>query len=300
MQKQTAYSIEDYEVLEILGRTERLPDYSAISDFYRGSRVCITGGAGSIGGELVRILHDLKVEIEITAIDFHEYGIYQLRRNYPGVRSILMDAGDPSFEDFNFDYIFHACAYKQVPLSEDSEKTFEDNNIGSFINVLSHRNDAKLLLVSTDKAVEPVCAMGRTKQVCEKIAGVYGCSAVRFGNVINSAGSVIPLWMEQLSDGKNLTLTDEKMKRYFMSRLEACGLLLEAMTLERGLYTLDMGEQYYLKDLAEGLILESGLEVGVDVIGMRAGERLEEVLSVKGLRESKIKGIYYEVADKGR
>ena len=273
-----------------------------LNDFYKGKKVLVTGGSGSIGQKIVKEL--LKYDVDVVRVlDNNETALFDLEQdlNSPKIRTFVGDIRDSQrlLRAFNdIDIIFHAAAYKHVPLCEynpmDAVKT---NVIGTqnIIDAAISCNVEKVILISTDKAVNPVNVMGATKLLAERLmissnvySGVDGTkfSCVRFGNVLNSRGSVIPVFKKQINNGGPVTITDEKMTRFIMHIHEAAKLILTAGSLSDG------GEIFILKmpsvkvpDLAEAMIEYYAPKYGfnaddidVEIIGKRVGEKLHEEL----------------------
>jgi len=218
----------DSDILKLLGRKERLQNTERISCLYKGKVVLVTGGGGSIGSEICKKLVKAKAK-EVIALDFSEFNLWKLRDQVPStrLRVVLGDCGDVfSFVNFRANVIIHAAAYKHVPFSEEFPEAFYRNNINAFSNVVRMAKTwkAKLILISTDKAVDPSCVMGKTKLLCETM---NDCGhTVRFGNVLQSSGSVVPLFLDKIDKGKNLPVTDKRMTRFLISKAEAVSLVL--------------------------------------------------------------------------
>jgi FlaA1/EpsC-like NDP-sugar epimerase len=290
--ERTIFEFTDAEILEVLGRKERALPIEKLKRMYLGKKVLVTGGAGSIGSELVDTLNQLGAVVFL--IDKDEHGVFRMRNKYPDVGCIL---GDVLFDMHNLpvvDIIIHASAYKHAPMSEDYKKVYYRNNVEGFECVMefAYKYNLKVILVSSDKAINPTSAMGWSKKYCEE-KNTSGHS-VRFGNVLQSQGSVVPIFLEQLSRGENLTITDPKIKRYFMSKKEAVGLILESLEIGgRGdIFALDMGEQIKIVDLASALMKLTGVTVDIDFVGLRPTEKLEEQLYYKDCSKTLIDGIF--------
>ncbi len=272
-----------------------------LSDWIDGRRVLITGAAGSIGSEIVRQILAFQPE-QVILVDRSEHGIYQLRQEHgeaDRVVSCLADASSRTrmvevFSRYRPHIVFHAAAYKHVPILEDFPQEAVKNIIGSTVAVAraAERSGVEsLVLVSTDKAVAPTSVMGACKRVAERylqaIADQSPCRmvAVRFGNVLDSAGSVVPRFREQIAKGEPITVTDPRMTRFFMTIPEAAQLVLHAGAMGSGgeIFVLRMGQPVRIVDLARELIRLSGLVPDVDVpirfCGLRPGEKLEEQLA---------------------
>ncbi len=264
-----------------------------------GGKVClVTGGGGSIGGELVRQLNKLGAD-KIIIVDIYENGAYELGCEL-GERVCVEIASVRDYNKMNYimsyyrpDIIFHAAAHKHVPFMEESPEEAVKNNIRG-TEIMAELADiyksSKFVLISTDKAVEPVSIMGASKRICEmlvyekSLVSMYTCfTTVRFGNVINSNGSVIPLFKRQIAEGL-VTVTHKDASRYFMTIPEAAGLVLRSLILSEngGIFVLEMGDGIKILDIAEKLIREMGMEpyrdVKIEFTGLRRGDKLNEKL----------------------
>ncbi len=299
--------------LDILGRTPVTISLKESLAYLRGKRVLITGAGGSIGSELSRQLLSGGAE-RLYLFGHGENSIYQIDRELRllqaegvGERATVVPIiGDMKDRDYiryiirstKCDAIFHCAAYKHVPMMEENPVAAVENNVFGTKNLLDASlefNVKRFVLISTDKAVAPVSVYGASKMLCEKMILSAAEKAkknqsfmfVRFGNVLGSRGSILPLFMEQIKNGGPLTVTDEKMERYFMTIPEACSLVLQTggVGINGESYLLDMGEPVKIKDLAEQIILFSGLEPYKDIeikyTGPRKGERLTEPLWLK-------------------
>ncbi|MFA5684239.1 MAG: nucleoside-diphosphate sugar epimerase/dehydratase [Lysobacteraceae bacterium] len=295
--------LKEVAIEDLLGRDPVSLDWSAIRIALAGRRVLVTGGGGSIGAELCRQVARLGVE-SLTVLDLSEYNLYrieqELRAEFPDLllHCLLGDAGDAATCERALDRarpqaVFHAAAYKHVPLLEGQLREAMRNNVlaTQTLALASARHGVEcFLLVSTDKAVNPANAMGASKRLAEIVCRAVGEGSatrfvtVRFGNVLDSAGSVVPLFREQIRRGGPVTVTHPEITRYFMTIPEACQLILQAMTLGRGgeVFALDMGEPVRIHYLAEQMIRLAGKQPGRDVAivysGLRAGEKLFEEL----------------------
>lgn len=295
--------LKEVAIEDLLGRQPVLPDWRAIREWLGGRSVLVTGAGGSIGSELCRqcARHGSRrlalVEInELALVTAHS----ALRRDFPDVEliPILGDCGDPAvmrhaMELVRPDTVFHAAAYKHVPLLEGQMREAVRNNVLTTETVAAASVDAGVgtfVLISTDKAVDPVNVLGATKRLAEMTALTLAhgqptrCVTVRFGNVLDSAGSVVPLFREQIRRGGPVTVTDPDVTRFFMTIPEACVLILQAsaMGTHEAIYTLDMGEPVAIRVLAEQMIRLAGKQPGRDIAimytGLRPGEKLHETL----------------------
>lgn len=298
-------AIRDVQIEDLLGRDEVQLDIGSISEYLEGKVVLVTGAGGSIGSELVRQIARFTPSAFVL-IDIYENNLYdlqnELRRLYPD-RTFDMHCLIASVRDrdniqqimarYKPDVVFHAAAHKHVPLMEDSPKEAIKNNILGTFNVANAAHLAKVkrfVMISTDKAVNPTNVMGATKRVCEMIIQAFDKQSeteyvgVRFGNVLGSNGSVIPLFKNQIKEAGYVTLTHPDIIRYFMTIPEAAKLVIQSGGMARGgeLFVLDMGEPVKIIDLARDLIRLSGFEPEVDIpikiVGLRPGEKLYEEL----------------------
>ena len=289
---------------DLLEREVRSMDASAALAFVRGKTVLVTGAGGTIGSELVRQVA-LAAPKVLLMVERCENALYEIDREMRQrgttavMKPLMVDINDlERMEDvFSFyrpEVVLHAAAYKHVPMVEANPREGERNNTVATKNlgVMAKRFGVKrFVMISTDKAVNPVSVMGKTKLAAEKeimaLNGEAGTSfcAVRFGNVLGSSGSVVPLFKEQIEKRLPLTVTHPDMKRYFMTVQEAVGLVLQAASrTEKAIYTLDMGEPVKIVDLAEQMIRQAGYKPYVDIpivfTGIRPGEKLFEELDV--------------------
>lgn len=294
---------------ELLGRPEVSLDVEGLRGFYKDKTILITGGGGSIGSELCRQLAVCQPKA-LLILDLYENNAYEIQqellRSYGqdfAVEVLIASVGDQHkldqiFAAYRPEVVFHAAAHKHVPLMERAPDQAVKNNIFGTRNLLEAAvayQAQRLILISTDKAVNPTSVMGATKRVCELMiqsrAGQSGTvlSAVRFGNVLGSNGSVIPLFKKQISEGGPVTVTHPDMLRYFMTIPEAASLVLTAGGMAKGgeIFILDMGEPVKIDALARKMIRLGGLTPGRDIeicyTGLRQGEKLyEELLSGEG------------------
>ena len=314
MKKVRPISYEDF-----LGRKEIVVDLKTISSSLENKRILVTGGGGSIGSELCRQIAKCKPS-ELIIFDIYENNAYdieqELIRNYPelNLKTIIGSVRDYDrlenvFKLYKPEYVFHAAAHKHVPLMEKSPNEAIKNNCLGTLNVVKLSDIYKVkkfVLISTDKAVRPTNVMGATKRICEMIIQTYNKKsktdfvAVRFGNVLGSNGSVIPLFLKQIENGGPVTVTHKDITRFFMTIPEAVSLILQAFIYAKGgeIFVLDMGEPVKIYDLAKKIIRYKGLEPGIDikikVTGLRPGEKLYEELLMdeEGLQETPNKLIH--------
>jgi FlaA1/EpsC-like NDP-sugar epimerase len=319
--------IRDVQIEDLLGRDEVKLNLEELTGFVEGKIVMITGGGGSIGSELARQIIKYNPK-KLILVDVYENSLYdfqqELRRNTYALdfEAIILSvrdklAIDRAFERLRPEIVFHAAAHKHVPLMERSPDEAIKNNVFGTLNVVraSDKYKAeKFVLVSTDKAVNPTNVMGASKRVAEKIVRAYNdvsktdFVAVRFGNVLGSNGSVIPLFKKQISEGGPVTVTDTRVIRYFMTIPEACQLVLQAGAMANGgeIFVLDMGEPVKIIDLATDLIKLSGYEphkdIPIDIVGLRPGEKLYEELLIKSpdIEQTKHEKIYIEGTERCR
>lgn len=299
--------IKNVDVLDLLSRPEVKLDPD-VCKYVTGETVLVTGGGGSIGSELCRQIARYN-PAKIVVFDIYENNAFTLKnsldRQYCGAPQIEIRIGSVRelrrlkeiFEEFHPSSVFHAAAHKHVPLMEDSPYEAVKNNILGTYNTAFCANEygvKNFVLLSTDKAVNPTNVMGATKRVCElvvqhfsKITKGTKFAAVRFGNVLGSNGSVIPIFKEQLENGGPITVTHPEITRYFMTIPEASQLVVQAGGLAKGgeIFVLDMGEPVKIVNLAENLIRLSGFEpykdIEIQFTGLRPGEKLYEELSME-------------------
>ena len=299
--------LKNVDVEDLLGREKVLLDTKQIESFIKDKSVLITGASGSIGSELSRQIAKFKPS-SLILLDQDETGIFNiyndLVRLFPNINisQVIADVIDKKklkevFEKFKPDIVYHAAAYKHVPLMEEHPDQAIKNNILGIKTVAElsvDNNVEKFIFISTDKAVNPTSIMGCTKRVGEMICqnlnglGVTKFISVRFGNVLNSRGSVIPIFREQISRGGPVEVTDSEMKRYFMLTSEACLLVMQAGSMGQGgeIFVLDMGEPVKILDLAKDMIKLSGYQPDKDIAivftGIRPGEKLfEDILTAE-------------------
>lgn len=291
--------IRNVKIEDLLGREEVKVNDENISSFITGKTILVTGGGGSIGSELSRQLSKYNPK-KLINIDVNENSLYllelEIKRAYKEIDLVseICSIRDREKLDYLFsfykpDIVFHAAAHKHVPLMEHSPEEAIKNNIFGTRNLVDVADKYKVdrfVMISTDKAVNPTNIMGASKRVCELIVEKKNeesstkFMAVRFGNVLGSNGSVIPIFKKLLEEGRNLTVTHKDMTRYFMTIPEAAQLVIEAGTLGKGgeVFILDMGEPVKIMDLAKNRIRFSNSKVGIDIVGLRPGEKLYEEL----------------------
>lgn len=312
-------SIRNVDVLDLLGRDPIEVDIESIMDYVKDKVIMVTGGGGSIGSELCRQLVSHKPK-QLIIFDIYENNAYdiqqELKINYPDANVVTLIGSirnvsrlESVFAQYKPDIVYHAAAHKHVPLMEVSPDEAVKNNVVGTWNVARMADKygvKKFVMISTDKAVNPTNVMGATKRICEMIVQTYNeisktdFVAVRFGNVLGSNGSVIPLFKRQIEAGGPVTVTDPNIIRYFMTIPEAVSLVLQAGAYAKGgeIFILDMGEPVKIDDLAKNLIRLSGYTLGVDMeikyTGLRPGEKLYEELLMKeeGLQETDNKLIH--------
>lgn len=311
--------IRDVDVLDLLGRDSVQVDLSQIAEYLSGKTVLVTGGGGSIGSELCRQIAGHRPK-RLVIFDIYENNAYdiqqELRRTHPGLELITLigsvrdtERVNMLFETYRPEIVFHAAAHKHVPLMEDSPNEAIKNNVFGTYHVAraADRYGTKtFVLISTDKAVNPTNVMGASKRICEMIVQTMANRsatkfvAVRFGNVLGSNGSVIPLFKRQIAEGGPVTVTHPDIIRYFMTIPEAVQLVLQAGAYaNRGeIFVLDMGEPVRIDDLARNLIRLSGFtpeeDIEIRYTGLRPGEKLfeEMLMDEEGLRETANKLIH--------
>ncbi len=292
---------------DLLRRDPVRTDITRVKEMLEGERVLVTGAGGSIGSELCRLIAQVG-PAELCLLGHGENSIHsihrELREKHPALdmSTVIADIRDPGrmravFEKHRPAFIYHAAAHKHVPLMEENAVDALTNNVQGTINLLRNARDAQVrsfTLISTDKAVEPRSIMGVTKRLAELALQLMSreyslpYSAVRFGNVLGSRGSVVPIFMDQIAAGGPVTVTHRDMRRYFMTIPEAVQLVLQASTLHgKGeIYVLDMGDPVRVLDLAQDLINLSGLtpykDIAIRFSGLRPGEKLVESLFREG------------------
>jgi len=304
--EESLMQIREINIRELLGRKEVEIDLKEVIDCYKGKVVLITGAAGSIGSELCRQVTSLEPK-RVIAADISENGLYHLGEEMQSwleeskdlFEARIMDVRDKKavdriFVDYRPDIVFHAAAYKHVPIMEDHPiEAMENNFLGTrvMIEAANRHNAERFVFVSTDKAVKPTSMMGLSKQLCELAIKVASSNtnntkfmAVRFGNVLGSNGSVIPKFKRQIANREPVTVTHPDITRYFMTIHEAVHLVIQATPMGNGgeIFVLNMGEPILIVDLAKSMIRLYGLEPDKDIpitfTGLRPGEKLYEEL----------------------
>ncbi|MBE7083837.1 MAG: polysaccharide biosynthesis protein [Clostridiales bacterium] len=305
--------IKPVSITDLLGREQVKVNLDEIMGYIEGKIVLVTGGGGSIGSELCRQIanHNPKHLIILDIYENNAYDIQQeLVRKLPNLKLTTLIASvrdrkkiENVFEKYRPEIVFHAAAHKHVPLMETSPNEAVKNNVGGTFNVADTAGKygvERFILISTDKAVNPTNVMGATKRICEMIIQTMDKKykteyvAVRFGNVLGSNGSVIPLFKRQIEEGGPITVTHKDIVRYFMTIPEAVSLVLQAGAYAKGgeIFVLDMGEPVKIYDLAINMIKLSGLEpfidIDVKVTGLRPGEKLyeERLMDEEGLNKT--------------
>ncbi len=297
--------LRDVRVEDLLGRDQIRLDDTGIDTFLKDKTVLVTGGGGSIGSEIVRQAIHYQAK-RVVVFDIYENNAYDLEQELKmqGVENLTALIGsvrdvkrlDEVFKEFTPDVVFHAAAHKHVPLMESSPEEAIKNNCGGTYNVAKKAEEYKaknFVLISTDKAVNPTNIMGASKRVAEMIiqslskSSKTKFSAVRFGNVLGSNGSVIPLFKRQIENGGPVTVTHKDIIRYFMTIPEAVQLVIQSGAFAKGgeIFVLDMGKPVKIVELAENMIRLSGLKVNEDIkiefTGLRPGEKMFEELLLK-------------------
>ncbi|MEO8590065.1 MAG: nucleoside-diphosphate sugar epimerase/dehydratase [Flavobacteriales bacterium] len=299
----SAGQIQEVRIEDLLGRAVIHLDQAEVQSLFRGKRVLVTGAAGSIGSELVRQLAELGTE-RLVLVDIAESGLYDVEMELigkgrdSGMHAIVADVRDRQrmerlFVEHRPQVVFHAAAYKHVPLMEaQPAEAVHTNVMGTRImaELATAHTVERFVLISTDKAVNPTSVMGASKRVAEMVVSCVQSASktafvtTRFGNVLGSSGSVIPLFRKQIAAGGPVTVTHPEVTRFFMTIPEACRLVLEAAAMGRGgeIYVFDMGQPVRIADLADKMIRLSGKEPGTDIAisytGLRPGEKLYEEL----------------------
>ena len=317
--KATVSKIKDVDLEDLLGRDPIVLDNKGIEHYIKDRTILVTGAGGSIGSELCRQIAMYQPK-RLILFDIYENNVYdiqnELKEDFPDMEmSVLIgsirdrERLHEVFSKYKINVVFHAAAHKHVPLMEDSPKEAIKNNVFGTLNLALEASEAgvsRFVMISTDKAVNPTNIMGATKRLCEMIVQAMDKQsktefvAVRFGNVLGSNGSVIPLFKKQIAHGGPVTVTHKKIIRYFMLIPEAAQLVLQAGAFAKGgeIFVLDMGKPVKIYDLACDLIKLSGLEPNKDIkivfTGLRPGEKLYEelLMSEEGLEDTVHKKIY--------
>ncbi len=315
----TKPTIRNVEIEDLLAREPIKLDNTEISSYIKDKTILVTGGGGSIGSELCRQIMKFNPQ-KLVVLDIYENNAYdlqmELNRKYPDNKPEVVIASvrdydrlEMVFEKFKPYIVFHAAAHKHVPLMEDSPGEAIKNNVFGTLNVAKCADKygvKRFVMISTDKAVNPTNVMGATKRICEMIIQLMQQRsntefvAVRFGNVLGSNGSVIPLFKKQIAQGGPVTVTDKRITRYFMTIPEAAQLVLQAASYAKGgeIFVLDMGQPVKIYDLAKNLIKLSGytpnVDMHIEVCGLRPGEKLYEELLMdeEGLTNTEHKKIF--------
>ena len=296
---------KESNIEQLLGRETIELDINNIESLIKNQIILVTGAGGSIGSELCRQIIKYNPQ-KLLMLDIYENNLYnldvELKSKFPKnkIQPIIASIRDLKrldeiFKQYNPYIVFHAAAHKHVPLMEENPIEAIKNNVfgtKNLIDVSNKYNIKKFILISTDKAVNPTSIMGATKRICEMMVQATNQKsltefvAVRFGNVLESNGSVIPIFKKQISEGGPVTVTHKDITRFFMTISEAVGLVLQATTYAKGgeIFVLDMGKPIKIYDLAENLIRLIGLEpnkdINIEITGLRPGEKLYEELMI--------------------
>lgn len=312
-------TLKEVDVDDLLGREPVRVNIASIMNYVSGKIVLVTGGGGSIGSELCRQIAGHKPK-RLIIVDIYENSTYdienELKEDYPELDLVVLIASVRNtkrihkiFEEYRPEIVYHAAAHKHVPLMEDSpNEAIKNNVLGTWkvVDAADRWGVKRFVMISTDKAVNPTNIMGASKRICEMLIQTYNNRsetefvAVRFGNVLGSNGSVIPLFKKQIAHGGPVTVTHPDIVRYFMTIPEAVSLVLQAGAYARGgeIFVLDMGEPVKIADLARNLILLSGHkpdeDIKIEYTGLRPGEKLYEemLMDEEGLQETENKLIH--------
>jgi FlaA1/EpsC-like NDP-sugar epimerase len=318
-EEKTIKQLRDVDVEDLLGREPVVLDVCGITEYIKGKTVMVTGGGGFIGSELCRQIVKY-LPNKLIILDCYENNAYELynelsyHNTITSINVIIASITDKKlmeriFEKYKPNVVFHAAAHKHVPLMEDNPAESIKNNVFGTLNIAEcavQSGAEKFVMISSDKAVNPTNIMGASKRICEmiiQVSNMYSSTefvAVRFGNVLGSSGSVIPLFQKQITMGRPLTVTDISVTRYFMIVKEAVQLVLQAGAYAKGgeIFVLDMGKPVRIYDLAKDLIKLSGLEpdrdVEIEIVGLRPGEKLYEelLMAEEGLKKTQHDKIY--------
>lgn len=305
--------LREVEIEDLLGRDPVETNLESVLQYVQNKRVLITGGGGSIGSELCRQIAAHHPAL-LVVVDIYENSVYdiqqELKRDYPELNLVVLIGSvrnthriNSIFEKYHPELVYHAAAHKHVPLMESSPNEAIKNNVFGTLNTAkaaAENGCRRFILISTDKAVNPTNIMGASKRICEMIIQTLNMTsktefvAVRFGNVLGSNGSVIPLFRKQIEEGGPVTVTDKNIIRYFMTIPEAVSLVLQAGAYAKGgeIFVLDMGEPMRIDDLARNLIKLSGLkpdeDIKIEYTGLRPGEKLYEelLMAEEGLQKT--------------
>ena len=305
--------VRPIKIEDLLGRSEIHINMEEVMTEFCGKVVLVTGAAGSIGSELCRQIAAHHPAL-LVIVDIYENTVYdiqqELKHDYPEMNLVVLIGSvrnthriSSIFQRYQPELVYHAAAHKHVPLMENSPNEAIKNNVFGTLNTAraaSENGCKRFILISTDKAVNPTNIMGASKRICEMIIQTLNTTcetefvAVRFGNVLGSNGSVIPLFRKQIEEGGPVTVTDKNIIRYFMTIPEAVSLVLQAGAYAKGgeIFVLDMGEPMRIDDLARNLIKLSGLrpdeDIKIQYTGLRPGEKLYEelLMAEEGLRKT--------------
>jgi len=315
--------IRDISIEDVLGREPVKIDMDSLKNSITGKTVLVTGGGGSIGSELVRQCANLEPG-KLIALDIDETELFYIENEFKGKKTEVIPCVASVTDEYKMNHIlnqfkpsiiFHAAAYKHVPMMESFPEEAIKVNIGGtrLIASLACKHDVdKFVMISTDKAVNPTNVMGATKRVAEEVCMAFNSTSstkfisVRFGNVLGSRGSVVPLFIEQIKNGGPVTVTDPGMKRYFMTIPEAVLLVMQAGSMGKGgeVFVLDMGEPVKILDMAKDLIrlhsLEPDKDIRIEITGLRPGEKLfEELLNAEeGVIETEHEEIFKAICSR--
>ncbi|MGN0492319.1 MAG: polysaccharide biosynthesis protein [Acutalibacteraceae bacterium] len=312
-EKDISKKIRKVEIEDLLGRDPITFDNNGVLEYVSGKTVLVTGGGGTIGSELCRQISEHSPK-KLIIFDIYENNAYdiqnELKLKFPKLELVALIGSvrdsrriESVFRNYRPDIVYHAAAHKHVPLMEESPNESIKNNVFGTLKTVQCADKygaEKFVLISTDKAVNPTNIMGASKRICEMIIQSYNSRsstefvAVRFGNVLGSNGSVIPLFKKQIESGGPITVTDPNIIRYFMTIPEAVTLVLQAGALAKGgeIFVLDMGKPVKILTLAENLIKLSGLtpykDINIEFIGLRPGEKLYEemLMAEEGLQDT--------------
>jgi FlaA1/EpsC-like NDP-sugar epimerase len=291
--------LTDVDFLNLIGREPVKHDVLEIKNFIKGKKVLVTGAAGSIGSRLVKLIAQNLNPALVICVDWWENGIFFLEQDLKNINNVVYKIADIKnekkldqiFTEFKPDIVFNAAAYKHVPLMQSNPVEAFNNNVWGSLNLMQmaiKHECQNFVYVSTDKAVNPVSVMGTTKRIGEMLLESLGIkesktklTAVRFGNVIQSNGSVLEIFKRQIDKGEPLTVTHKDVTRYFMTIEEASQLIIQSALLGKSgeIFLLDMGEPIKILDLAKSIIKLSNQPIKIKIIGLRPGEKIFEELS---------------------